>query len=57
MRRIATDFFAESPVLFFPLLALVVFVAIFAGACVIAARMPATEAKRHARLPLAEEER
>jgi hypothetical protein len=57
MSRIAADFFASSPVLFLPLLALALFLVVFLGACVAAFRLPKSEASRRASLPLAKEYR
>ncbi len=56
MRAIASDFFAASPVLMLPVIALVLFLLVFVGACVRAYRLPAAEANRRAQLPLTKDD-
>ena len=56
MSRMAVEFFAASPVLVFPLVALALFLLVFLGACVAAYRIPEGEVSRRARLPLSNEE-
>jgi hypothetical protein len=56
MSRMAFDFFASSPVLVFPLVALALFLFVFLGVCVAAYRLPDSEVSRRARLPLNNEE-
>jgi hypothetical protein len=52
----AFDFFASSPVLVFPLVALALFLFVFLGVCVAAYRLPESEVSRRARLPFQSEE-
>ncbi len=55
MSRFAAEFFAQSPVLLYPLIALVLFFVVFLVVVVRVARMKAPEADRYARIPLEEE--
>jgi hypothetical protein len=54
MRQIAEGFFSESPVMAAPLVAMLIFLGVFALAVVHAVRARRTEVERCARLPLEE---
>ncbi len=56
MSRFAVEFFAQSPVLILPLLALLVFIGIFVFFTVQAFRMKNTDVERFSRLPLEDSE-
>jgi cbb3-type cytochrome oxidase subunit 3 len=55
MSRFAAEFFAQSPVLLFPLIALVLFFIVFLAVVIRAMRMKKSEADQYAHLPLTEE--
>jgi cbb3-type cytochrome oxidase subunit 3 len=55
MSRFAAEFFAESPVLLYPLIALVLFFTVFLAVIVRVTRMKKSEVDRYAHLPLEEE--
>ncbi len=55
MSRFAAEFFARSPVLLYPLIALVLFFTVFVVVVIRVMRMKASEADRYAHLPLEEE--
>lgn len=55
MSRLAHDFFASSPVLALPVIALVIFTTVFVGISIKAFRMSKLEADAHASLPLQED--
>jgi hypothetical protein len=55
MRRFATDFFEQSPVLLYPVIALVLFFVVFLAVVIRVVRMKASEADRYAHIPLEEE--
>jgi len=55
MRRFATEFFEQSPVLIYPVIALVLFFIVFLVVVVRVMRMKASEADLRARIPLEEE--
>ncbi len=54
MSRMATDFFAQSPVLMLPLIALIVFATVFVAIVIRTMRMPTALTDANARLPLSE---
>ena len=56
MSRFAAEFFAQSPVLLYPLIALVLFFTMFLAVLIRVMRMKRSEADRYAQLPLEEEE-
>lgn len=56
MSRFASEFFAQSPVLILPLIALLIFVGIFLFFTIQVLRMKTTDVERFARLPLEESE-
>jgi hypothetical protein len=55
MSRMAMEFFARSPVLALPIIALLIFSAVFIAIVVRAARMPRLTVESDARLPLEED--
>jgi len=55
MSRFASEFFAQSPALLYPVIALVLFFTIFLVVVVRVMRMSAAEADHNARIPLEEE--
>jgi cbb3-type cytochrome oxidase subunit 3 len=55
MRRFASEFFEQSPVLLYPVLALVLFFIVFLVVVVRVMRMKASEADHYAHIPLEEE--
>ena len=55
MSRFASEFFTTSPALLYPLLALILFFAVFVGVIVRVARMKRSEAEKLARIPLEDE--
>ncbi|MBT8468944.1 MAG: hypothetical protein KJN97_09360 [Deltaproteobacteria bacterium] len=55
MSRFASEFFEQSPVLLYPLLALGLFFTVFLVVIVRVVRMKATEVDQYARIPLEEE--
>ena len=55
MSRFAAEFFAQSPALLYPLIALVLFFSIFLVVVVRVIRMKASEVDRRARIPLDDE--
>ena len=55
MSRFAAEFFAQSPALLLPILALVLFVTIFLVIVIRVMRMSASEVDHNARIPLEEE--
>jgi cbb3-type cytochrome oxidase subunit 3 len=56
MSRFAAEFFANSPVLLFPLITLVLFFIVFLAVIVHVMRMKKSKADEYAHLPLEEEE-
>jgi cbb3-type cytochrome oxidase subunit 3 len=56
MSRFAAEFFAQSPVLLYPLITLVLFFIVFLAVIVRVMRMKKSEADEYAQLPLVEEE-
>ena len=57
MRWMVSDFFARSPVLLGPVIALVLFMIVFAASAIYAWRTHREQHDRMARLPLNEDER
>lgn len=55
MSRFAAEFFADSPALLYPLIALTLFFTIFLVVLVRVIRMKATDADRYANIPLDDE--
>jgi Zn-dependent protease with chaperone function len=55
MSRFATELFAQSPALLYPLIALVLFFIVFLVVVIRVIRMKESEADRYARIPLEEE--
>ncbi len=55
MSRFASEFFAQSPALLFPVIALVLFFTVFLVVVVRVMRMSAAEADHIARIPLEDE--
>ncbi len=55
MSRFAAEFFADSPALLYPMIALVLFFTVFLVVIVRVLRMTASEADHNARIPLEEE--
>jgi hypothetical protein len=55
MSRMATDFFAQSPVLAFPVLALLIFCCVFVLVVLKTARTAKPEIDARAKLPLSED--
>ena len=55
MSRFAADFFAQSPALLLPVLALVLFFSAFLFIVIRVMRMSASEVEHNARIPLEEE--
>ena len=55
MRQFASEFFEQSPVLLFPVIALVLFFTVFLVVVIRVMRMKASEAEHYARIPLEEE--
>jgi cbb3-type cytochrome oxidase subunit 3 len=55
MRQFASEFFEQSPMLLYPVIALVLFFIVFLGVFVRVMRMKASEADQRARIPLEEE--
>jgi cbb3-type cytochrome oxidase subunit 3 len=55
MRRFATEFFEQSPVLLYPVLALLLFFIVFLVVVVRVMRMKASDAEKRAQIPLEEE--
>ena len=55
MSRFAAEFFAQSPALLYPILALVLFFTIFLIVIVRVMRMSASEVEHNAQIPLEEE--
>jgi len=55
MSRFASEFFAQSPALLYPVIALVLFFTVFVVVVVRVMRMSAAEADYNARIPLEEE--
>ena len=55
MSRFAAEFFAQSPALLYPVVALVLFFTVFLVVVIRVMRMKASEADRHARIPFEEE--
>jgi len=55
MRRFASEFFEQSPVLLYPVLALVLFFIVFLVVVIRVMRMKAAEADLCARIPLEDE--
>jgi len=55
MSRFASEFFAHSPALLYPVIALIVFVTVFLVVVIRVVRMNASEADYCARIPLEEE--
>lgn len=55
MSRFAAEFFQNSPVLFYPLVSLLLFFVVFVVVLVRVTRMKKTEADEYARIPLQEE--
>ena len=55
MSRFASEFFENSPVLLYPLLALALFFIVFLGVIVRVMRMKTSEVDEYARIPLEEE--
>ena len=55
MSRFAAEFFQDSPVLFYPLISLVLFFVVFLVVIVRVVKMKKAEADEYARIPLAEE--
>jgi hypothetical protein len=55
MSRMAMDFFAQSPVLALPIMALFLFSAVFIAIVVRAARMPALVVETESKRPLTED--
>jgi cbb3-type cytochrome oxidase subunit 3 len=55
MRQFASEFFEQSPMLLYPVIALVLFFIVFLGVLVRVMRMKASEADQRARIPLEEE--
>lgn len=54
MSRMATDFFAQSPVLALPLIALIIFAAVFVAIVIRTMRLPSAVTDANAKLPLSE---
>ena len=52
MSRFAAEFFAQSPALLLPILALVLFVTVFLFIVIRVMRMSASEVEHNARIPL-----
>lgn len=55
MSRFASEFFAQSPALLYPIIALLLFFTVFVVVVVRVIRMKASEADHHARIPFEEE--
>ena len=55
MSRFAAEFFAQSPALLYPVIALVLFFTVFLVVVIRVMRMPASEVEHNARIPLEEE--
>lgn len=55
MSRFAAEFFEQSPLLLYPLIALVLFFTVFLVVVIRVVRMKASEADHYARMPLEEE--
>jgi len=55
MRRFATEFFEQSPVLLYPVLALLLFFIVFLVVLVRVMRMKPSDAEKRAQIPLEEE--
>lgn len=55
MSRFASELFAQSPALMYPLLALLLFFVVFVGVVVRVARMKRSDAEKRARIPLEDE--
>ena len=55
MSRFASEFFAQSPALLYPVIALVLFFTVFVVVVVRVMRMSAAEVDHNARIPLADE--
>jgi len=55
MSRFAAEFFAQSPALLYPVIALVLFFTVFLVVVIRVMRMKASEADHYARIPLEEE--
>ena len=55
MSRFASEFFAQSPALLYPVIGLVLFFTVFLVVVIRVMRMSAAEADRNARIPLEEE--
>ena len=55
MSRFAAEFFAQSPALLYPVIALVLFFTIFLVVVIRVMRMPASEVDHNARIPLEKE--
>ncbi|MGB8332095.1 MAG: hypothetical protein WCE62_18360 [Polyangiales bacterium] len=55
MRQFASEFFEQSPVLLYPLIALLLFFVVFLVVLVRVMRMSATEIDQCARIPLEDE--
>jgi len=55
MSRFAAEFFANSPALLLPILALVLFFAVFLFVIIRVIRMKRSDADRYARIPLQDE--
>ena len=52
MSRFAAEFFSNSPALLYPILALVLFFAVFTGVIIYVMRMKRADVERLARIPL-----
>ena len=55
MRRFASEFFEQSPVLLYPVLALLLFFIVFLVVVIRVVRMKASDADHYANIPLEEE--
>lgn len=55
MSRFAAEFFAESPALLYPVLALLLFFTVFFFVVIRVWRMKTSEAERYARIPFEDE--
>lgn len=55
MSRFAAEFFAQSPALLYPIVALVLFFVVFLAVIIRVIRMSASDVDHNARIPLEEE--
>ncbi len=55
MSRFAAEFFAQSPALLYPIVALVLFFVVFLAVIIRVMRMSASDVDHNARIPLEEE--